>query len=131
MRHFLKKYSIFSLYLCETFLHKCILLSLRFQMRSSTRTLIIDTTLHLLKLGIRWNKTNAERRRVSRRTVVSHKIIESRLRVLYLLLVTLLTSLNMSFHASFVLHRHCLSTTVHGGNGVKHKKVERRNNNLL
>ena len=31
----------------------------------------------------------------------------------YLLLVTLLTSLNMSFHASFVLHGHCLPATVH------------------
>lgn len=31
-----------------------------------------------------------------------------------LLLVTLLTSLNMSFHASFVLYRHCLPASVHG-----------------
>lgn len=35
-----------------------------------------------------------------------------------LFLVALLTSLNMSFHASFVLHWHCLPATVHGGYAV-------------
>lgn len=44
----------------------------------------------------------------------------------YLLLVTLLASLHVSFHASFVLHRHCLSTTVHGIGVTKLLRSTRR-----
>ncbi len=73
-------------------------------------------------------KQKPERRDVSRREdwTYTRYEIESRLGVWYLLLMTLLASLNVPFHASFVLHRHCLSTTVHGGNGVKHKKVDKK-----
>ena len=58
--------------------------------------------------------------------IYTRYVNESQLGVWYLLLVTLLASLYMSFHASFVLHRHCLSTTVHGIGVTKLLRSTRR-----
>lgn len=78
-------------------------------MRSSTWAFVIDVAFHVLKLFM--EKKN--RRRSEMRSEHILCIQCQSVWVPYLLLVTLLTSLNMSFHASFVLHGHCLPATVH------------------
>lgn len=106
MRHFLEKDAIFSLNLSESFLHESVFFCLRLQVRSSTWAFIIDSALHVSKL--KKNKRKYQRGLVRSRPLVSIKN-ES-----YLLFVTFLTFLNVPFHASFVLHWHCLPATVHG-----------------